>query len=72
MALRDINWKYVTAVSTVPLVVFGSGVSLGRYISPQQGEESIALGRRLADICAGEEVSSRSISNGACRQWNPH
>jgi hypothetical protein len=67
MALRDINWGYAAAVFTVALVVFGSGVSLGRYIPPQQGEESIALGRRLADICAGEEVSSRSISNGAGR-----
>lgn len=61
MALRDTNWGYATAVFTVALAVFGSGVSLGRYIPAQQGEESIALGRRLADTCAGEEVSSRSI-----------
>jgi hypothetical protein len=63
------DWKYATSVFMIFLTVFGSGVSLGRYIPAQQGEESVALRSRLADVCAGEVVSSRCIFHGACRQW---
>jgi hypothetical protein len=57
MNLRSLDWRYLSAVSTFALVVFGAGVSLGRYIPAQHGDESTELRDKLAHICTGEEVS---------------
>ncbi|KAH7346918.1 hypothetical protein BKA66DRAFT_554673 [Pyrenochaeta sp. MPI-SDFR-AT-0127] len=54
MALRDIKWGFVATIFMGSLVMFGLGVSLGRHFPNQQAEETNELGRRLSDVCTGQ------------------
>ena len=57
MDLRNLDWTYFSALLALFMAVFGAGVSLGRYVPAQQGEESLELRDRLVNICTGENVS---------------